>query len=651
MEKHVLIVEDEFVVANSLRLLLQKADYNVTGIAASVDEALQLLKAQKPELVILDIRLNGEESGIDLARILKNEFIAFIYLSANSDQMILEKAKSTEPYGFMVKPFREKDLLITLDIAWYRHRHSNEAKLRREDYLFNGLSELARSKNGIKQDLIATARLFQPYVPFDLLFIAYNPVQSKDVLYEGYHRIGFNEYQYIGKDEFKTITDLKTNPFLLEGDASVREGEDAYFRYTQKHSRQRSTLFEKTFFDHFKIESYLSLPVRLSGNVNANYFFLSRQREVYNRTHVTLLNQLKPNLKALLEDISLHGNRFSATEDQPPVYHSETRVNDNPQNITGIIGDHPLLLSVLDLTSQVAPYNTSVLILGESGTGKELIAQSIHALSPRKDGPLVKINCGAIPESLIESELFGHKKGSFTGAIDKRKGKFELANGGTIFLDEIGELSFDLQVKLLRVLQDKEITPVGADFPQKVDVRIVAATNRNLEKEVADGRFRLDLYYRLNVFPITIPPLRDRKSDITALSAFFAKRFSLEFGKTCHGIAQSMMEQMQQYNWPGNIRELENVIERSVILNDGHHSLTLTQNLNAIPELPDRPNIETLSDVKQIQRETEKDYIISVLKKTGGRIRGASGAAELLNIKPTTLESKIAKLGILKTDF
>jgi len=317
-----------------------------------------------------------------------------------------------------------------------------------------------------------------------------------------------------------------------------------------------------------------------------------------------------------------------------------------------IIGNHPLLLAALDLTTQVAPYNTSVLILGESGTGKEKVAHYIHDLSQRKNGPFVKVNCAAIPATLMESDLFGHEKGAFTGALEKRKGRFEQADGGTIFLDEIGELSLDMQVKLLRVLQEKEILYVGGGSPVKVNVRIIAATNRNLEKEVAAGNFRLDLYYRLNVFPITLPSLRERKTDIEALSLFFANRFCKEFNKPFTGISASMMEKMCAYNWPGNIRELENIMEQSVILNDGKSKLELKRNLITMaPVLSDDVSIETLGDVKLIQQETERAYIISILKKANGRIRGTNGAAELLNIKPTTLEAKMAKLNIKKRDL
>jgi transcriptional regulator with GAF, ATPase, and Fis domain len=322
-------------------------------------------------------------------------------------------------------------------------------------------------------------------------------------------------------------------------------------------------------------------------------------------------------------------------------------------NFEEIIGTSHSLLHVFDAVTQVASLDTSVLLLGESGTGKELVARAIHNLSPRKNKLLVKVNCAALPANLIESELFGHEKGAFTGAIDKRIGKFELAQGGTIFLDEMGEMPLDLQVKLLRVLQEKEIERIGGKQTIKIDVRIIAATNRNLEKEITEGKFRLDLYYRLNVFPITLPPLRERKEDIPLLANFFAHKFSKKTGKPFNGIKPSAMEELMQYNWPGNIREMENILEQSFVLNDGKSELQwgrplsntiFTVNQTATAEaLP-----KTLSEVKDLQQSTERDYILNILKQTNGRIRGTGGAAEILNLKPTTLESRMEKLGIKK---
>jgi len=647
MSKKILIVEDEFVVANGLRLILEQAGYHVTGIATSAEEADQVLRSQGADLVLLDIRLNGKQTGIDLAKKLRTGNIAFIYLSANSSQKVLEEAKATEPYGFLVKPFREKDLLIMLDIAWYRHRHSLESRLRNEESLQKQLNEITRDGSDTQQKLLTIARLLQSHIPFDLFVFGHRQNQAATVVDTAYLRTGFDEYQPIGEEEIRNITGRQNNWFSQIIAKDILDAEEPVFHHGLKNTNSAFGPIEKMLFDCFKVESYLACPV-ISGSGNiAYYYFYSRQREIYTTGHIDLLNRLKPCLVKVTGNLI---NRDARLLSQPATGNkAEHRDNDHP-GFLGIIGSHPLLLAALDMTLQVAPYNTSVLILGESGTGKERVAQAIHAISPRKNGPFIKVNCAAIPGTLIESELFGHEKGAFTGAVEKRAGRFEQADSGTIFLDEIGELPLEMQVKLLRVLQEKEIDPIGGKSSKRVDVRVVAATSRNLEKEVAAGNFRLDLYYRLNVFPITLPPLRERKSDIPALVSFFAVRFCKEFNKRFTGAAQAMLNEMFDYNWPGNIRELENVVERSVILHEDGTALELKRSLPVTaPSVP--ASLGTLEDVKKIQRETERVYIISILKKAEGRIRGTNGAAELLNIKPTTLESKMVKLGIKKEDI
>jgi len=312
-------------------------------------------------------------------------------------------------------------------------------------------------------------------------------------------------------------------------------------------------------------------------------------------------------------------------------------------NYTEIIGGSTALKGVFRLVSQVSPSDSTVLILGETGTGKELIARAIHNSSPRKNKMMVKVNCAALPANLIESELFGHERGSFTGATERRLGKFELANNGTLFLDEIGEMPIDLQVKLLRALQEREIERVGGKETIKVNVRIIAATNRDLEKEISEGRFRADLYYRLNIFPISLPPLRERKQDIEQLSMHFIKQFNKNCGKNIDSIGSKAMQQLMEYGWPGNIRELEHLIERSVLLTTGS---MLKQLLLPAPEeqLAFKAEIEEFSP-KTID-EHEKDYILKVLKHCSGRIAGKGGAAHVLGVPPTTLNSKIKRLGI-----
>jgi formate hydrogenlyase transcriptional activator len=286
---------------------------------------------------------------------------------------------------------------------------------------------------------------------------------------------------------------------------------------------------------------------------------------------------------------------------------------------------------VLEQVDLVAPTNATVLILGETGVGKELFAQAIHAASPRRDRPMIRVSCAALPATLIESELFGHERGAFTDAVSRRIGRFEAANGSTLFLDEIGELSLEMQVKLLRAIQERTIERVGGHESIKVDVRIIAATNRDLEEAVRQNTFREDLFYRLNVFPITIPALRERVEDIPALAWAFVEELSARFGKTIDEISSRSLVQLQNYPWPGNVRELRNVIEREMIVATGP---TLTPIVECV-----RTGSDRLADV-------QADHIKSVLAGCGWRIRGSNGAAERLGMKPTTLEARMSKLGI-----
>jgi len=454
MKTKILIVEDQFIEANNLKMILTAAGYLVCGIAGSVADALQLIEQEKPQMVLLDIYLRGPLTGIDLAEQLISRNIAFVYLSANSNQQTLDAAKVTKPYGFLVKPFREKDVLIMLEIALYRY-----------------------------------------------------------------------------------------------------------------HFEQKSLINRKE-----------SAPTASSDH----------------------------------------------------------------KGIKNMVGQSQSFLDVLAQVNVVAQSETSVLILGESGTGKELIAQATHQLSERRTKPFIVLNCAALPPDLIESELFGHEKGSFTGAYEKRIGKFEQANGGTIFLDEIGELPLGLQTKFLRVLQEREIESIGGKR-KSVDVRVIAATNRNLEMEIANGRFRMDLYYRLNVFPIFLPSLRQRQADIPLLANYFIDLHAKKMNKAVKGLSESALEAMQRYSWPGNIRELENMMERSVILANSpliSHVPLPADNHKAQPT-PPGDRIKTITEI-------EKDHILAALEKCSWKLSGTDGAAKMLDINPSTLLSRMKKLGIKK---
>jgi PAS domain S-box-containing protein len=327
-------------------------------------------------------------------------------------------------------------------------------------------------------------------------------------------------------------------------------------------------------------------------------------------------------------------------------------------NFEEVVGNSRALIKVLQQVETVAPTDSTVLILGETGCGKELFARAIHSHSKRKGRPLVKLNCGAIPTGLVESELFGHMKGAFTGALERRMGRFELADGGTLFLDEVSELPLDTQVKLLRVLQEHEFEPLGSSRTLRVNVRIIAASNRDLEKAVQEGHFRADLYYRLNVLPVSVPPLRQRRSDIPLLTSFFVERFARQLGKQGIAIAQETIDALTQYDWPGNIRELQNVIERAVVLSQGP-ILRLGRDLlpfsNDDPEPANEVGDGTSSDKPKSEgdlnahlslQQVEKRHILEVLAKTEWVIEGPRGAAKVLGLHPNTLRSRMKRLGI-----
>jgi two-component system response regulator HydG len=450
LKAKVLIVEDQFIEAHSLERILLRAGYSVCTIARSVPIALRIIEKENPDLVLLDIYLQGDLTGIDLARSLKERNIPFVYLSANSTKQVLQDAKETKPYGFLVKPVREKDVLVMLDVALYLHQQNQQPIIQ----------EVRAAKN---------------------------------------HKL-----------------------------------------VSQQPSRSL---------------------IGVSSQMNA----------------------------------------------------------------------------VFEQVKIIAGSDISVLILGESGTGKELVAKDIHRSSARKDKPFIVVNCSALPANLVESELFGHQKGAFTGAIEKRIGKFEQADGGTIFLDEIGELPLDMQVKFLRVLQEREIESIGGPL-KKINVRIIAATNRKLDDEIVKGNFRIDLYYRLNVFPIVLPPLRERKADIPLLAKHFISQYQQQTDKKIMGFTDDALNTLLAYKWPGNVRELENIIFRSMLTNSG----PLIDKVDLNIEQPINNTSVKLNTIT----EHERNYILIVLEKCNWKVAGVGGAAEVLDLKVSTLTSRIKKLGI-----
>ena len=460
----ILIVEDEFVVADSLQQLLRKRRTGPVGLAFSVAEALASIEADRPDLVLLDIMLQGERTGIDLGRQLSEQYrIPFIYVTSHSDRLTLQRAVATRPSGYLVKPFREAEVLATLA---------------------DGLAQATGQRLAREQAYSASLTLRQP--------------------------------------------------------------------------------------------GHLAPPA-------------------------------------------------------PPSH---------------LLAADPAMQRVLLQAQQVAPVNLTALLLGETGTGKELLARTIHELSPRRARPLITVNCAVLPAALMESELFGYEKGAFTGAAEQRRGKFEQAEGGTVLLDEIGELSLELQAKLLRVLQEKEIERLGGSGPVPVDVRVIAATHRDLQAEVRAGRFRQDLYYRLHVLPITIPPLRERPLDIPVLAGLFLRQAAQELNRPPQTFAPAALAQLQAHHWPGNVRELQHTVERAALFTPAG---VIEQVELAAPPLhaaeANAPASPAPVQLKTLEA-AERELIAATLRHCKGRIRGAGGAAELLNILPNTLDARIRRLGI-----
>ncbi|MBO2009988.1 sigma 54-interacting transcriptional regulator [Hymenobacter negativus] len=821
----ILIVEDEFVIANNLQRILTKAGYQVIGLAKSVPEARELLAKKLPDIVLLDIFLKGEQTGIDLAGWLNAQHIPFVYLSANLSDSVLETAKVTQPFGFLNKPFRAKDVLTTLEIARYRHAHSEEAKLRQQQQIQVAVNNAIITLHDRDQLCLAIADQIDKLVPFSFFNLRITlpeeqsfywvmlrktalgtferihlPVllgadasddllekltqETPDQLGEQpgiFTGLAFEElcakyltarairntfgvrsllvlpvvlkrrsvtnlqlartgaesfepadYESIGLiisqialaldnllacEEIDARRRLKTAELAISSafqngktmreiapavadainevlpgvdllsmcrvgmtmssvapfDVTVQKTEGLFEALTQEEAElpatspvewlplaaaswpPQPTLYVgrqaleahrrnpvgQRYGKRLGLRSFMYVPISLKGELVAALAVASKAAYAFTAKDLEVLQSLGSELAVALENLLAFERIKLLSEqlEQEKTYLSEELKISH--NFEEIIGASPALLTVFNSIGQVAPTDYTVLITGETGTGKELIARAVHNLSARKIRTMVKVNCAALPPQLIESELFGHERGSFTGAMDKRIGKFELAHGSTIFLDEIGELPVELQAKLLRVLQEKEIERIGGKGPIVVDVRIIAATNRNLQEEIAAGRFRSDLFYRLNVFPILVPPLRERPEDIMPLTVHFLQKISKKLGKPLTGLSNSMRQQLLHYPWPGNIRELEHVLERAAIM---ARSATLELNEPLVGSA--LPSVVAASGPVKSMQDAMRETILAALAQSNNRIRGQGGAAELLNVKPTTLESRMKKLEI-----
>jgi formate hydrogenlyase transcriptional activator len=424
-------------------------------------------------------------------------------------------------------------------------------------------------------------------------------------------------------------------------------------RYVAASREELRTLFPTTFavMEREGMESLCALPLLREERSFGALFFMSTAKGAYADIPIALLDRVTSAVAVAVDNCFAY-EEVRELRDRLAAENSYLKEEIKEEhNFREIVGRSAAIVRVLSVVETVAPTPSTVLILGETGTGKELVARALHDRSPRRNRPLVKVNCSAISSGLVESELFGHVKGAFTGAIEARTGRFEVADGGTIFLDEVGELPLDMQVKLLRVLQEREFEPVGSNRPRQVDVRVIAATNRDLAQEVTRGRFREDLYFRLNVVPIVMPPLRAREGDVPLLVHLFVDRFARQLGKRITGVAPATMARLVEYDWPGNVRELQNVVERAVVLASGP-VLEFGAELRpgaapmpaATPAAPaGAPRATSTLD------EVGRQHIVATLRATHWVVDGPRGAAAALGLHPSTLRSRMKKLGIRRS--
>ena len=525
----------------------------------------------------------------------------------------------------------------------------SEERLRKSEQRQHSLLEINNAiiTNLTRDALFASAyEAMRRVVSFDRAgFLLYQPESNSLKLLSMEGELD-SDFFRVGKDY--DLEESGISAWVLEHQEVARRGDL---------KREQQSPNEKRLVADESIQSYCVVPLVSMGKSIGTFALWSEAQNRYSESDAELLREVANQVALAIANMKSYEEIASlkARLEKENVYLQEEIRTEH--NFEEIIGDSPSLRTLLRRVDQVAPTDSTVLIYGETGTGKELIARAIHDRSNRKNRPLVKVNCSAISAGLVESELFGHVKGAFTGAFERRIGRFELADGGTIFLDEVGELPLDTQVKLLRVLQEREFEPVGSNRSVRVDVRIICATNRNLEASIKAGTFRSDLYYRLNVFPLQVPPLRERRSDIEQLAKFFISRYARNLGKKITGISEAATQNLLSYSWPGNIRELQNVVERALILSTGP-ILDLDNDLTSIsatpvlseqpPEVPPVPSNADESPMKTLH-EVEREHILAVLQQTHGVIDGTNGAAKTLGMHPNTLRHRMEKLGIKRS--
>jgi formate hydrogenlyase transcriptional activator len=611
VENDILIVDDEITNLQLLAGLLEKEGYQVRP-AEKAQTALEAALAKPPGLILLDVRMPGMD-GFELCRRLKNDkrtqHVPILFVSALQDTEARVQGFEAGGVDFISKPFQESEILARVETHLQMHRmqqHLEQLVDERTSELSKNRASLERKVGELQESEERLSLIYDSVA--DVLF--YISVESDDcfrflsINYAFLETTGLTSDQIVGKRIEQVIPEMSVRLVLDNYKKAIKENRIVRWEETSVYPSGE------------KIGDVSVAPVLNNKGICTH--LVGSVHDVTNRKLTEIkVTELKNQLEA--ESVYLQ---------------EEIRIEHNFENI---IGQSDALKYVLHRVEQVASTDSPVLILGETGTGKELIARALHKLSLRSRRPLVKVNCAALPGALIESELFGREKGAFTGAITTQLGRFELAKGSTLFLDEIGELPFELQAKLLRVLESGEFERLGNSHTLHSDARIIAATNRQLEEEVKKRRFREDLWYRLKVFPITVPPLRKRPEDIPMLVEWFVEKLAKKMGKRAAIITKRSMQRLQAYPWPGNVRELEHTVEAALISSRG-------KKLNfELPKLADHVN----SDFKTFKK-MERDYILRVLKAWNWKIGGKNSASSTLGMHVNTLRGRMEKLGIKK---
>ena len=587
MPARILIVEDERITAEDLRDILTDLGYTVTGSVSSGADAISQAEQNAPDLALMDIRIKGDMDGTETARILRERFnIPVVYLTAHADTSTLSRAKLAQPLGYITKPFQEAELHAGIEIALHKHRE--DLKLRGQEEL------LASTLRAIAEGVIAVGK--------PELVTLFNPAAEAWTGWNAREAVGKPIREVFPLVDGVTGEDLDTPLWRVLAEGTVEEVGHGALLVDRSGAKRPITGSIAPTRDH---RGEVSGAVLVFGRATNETGGVRRRLPDYSGESIVGLGDFK------------------------------------------MVAASPSMKQVLKFARRVAESEVSTILLeGESGTGKDVFAQFIHHFGRRRDGPFVAINCAAIPETLLESELFGYEKGAFTDARAPKAGILEVASGGTIFLDEVGEMPLVLQAKMLRVLEEQTFRRLGGVRDIQVDVRVVAATNRKLTEAIEQGKFRLDLYYRLNVIQVLLPPLRDRKEDILPLAETFIKHYNIKFKRTVEGLSHGAAAVLLGYDWPGNVRELRNVIERAMVLEES--DWIQTSSLQVLPPNAGLPIAGTLPHPAEERfdvslEEAEKSLLVKALEKAEGN---QTRAAVLLGITRDTLRYKIKKFNL-----